>query len=292
MISRANLFNFAILLSLAFVWGSSFILMKIGLKGFSALELGSTRILIAALTLLPFALKAMRRIPKSAWKYLVVVGMCGNLLPAYLFATAQTVVPSAMSGMLNSTVPIFTLIYGLLWFGISIRKFQYIGIGVALVGSIMLFIPDLKDFDVNMIGYGSLIIVSTNFYAISLNTIARYLKEVRAVEIAALALLVVCPIPLVHLVFSGGEITQGDFALDSFVAIALLAIFGTALAIAFFNALVKRTSAVFSSTVTYLIPIVALFWGYFDGERIALIQLIGLAVVLGGIVLTRWQKRK
>ena len=159
-------------------------------------------------------------------------------------------------------------------------------------GSALLFYPDLKQFDIRTISFGLLILIATNCYALSVNTISKYLNDISAVHIASLALLFASPIPIFHLLgnleLTMGHISEGK----SFTAIVVLAIFGTALAIIFFNQLVKKTSPVFASTVTYLIPFVALFWGHFDGEPIHLIQVAGLVVVLGGILLTRLAKRK
>lgn len=108
-------FQFSILLLLAFIWGSSFILMKIGLKSFSSDQAAGIRMLLASVVLLPYSFKNLKSLQKKDIKSLLIAGFIGSFIPAFLFTKAQTQINSSLAGMLNSLTPVFTLIVGLLF---------------------------------------------------------------------------------------------------------------------------------------------------------------------------------
>jgi drug/metabolite transporter (DMT)-like permease len=130
------------------------------------------------------------------------------------------------------------------------------------------------------------VILATIFYAISVNVIRKYLSDLDAISISALAFLFLGPASgiyiystdFVSLLFTDGGKT-------AFIYIVILAVIGTSLAVVIFNKLVKDSSAIFASSVTYLIPIVALLWGVFDGENITIYHLAGVSVILSGVYL-------
>ena len=129
-------FQLSVLLLLAFVWGSSFILMKIGLKSFSSEQAAGIRMMLAALVLMPYALKYLRTVPKKDIKALLIAGFIGSFIPAFLFTKAQTRIDSALAGMLNSLTPVFTLLVGVLFHRIKFRWMQVMGISLGLLGAI------------------------------------------------------------------------------------------------------------------------------------------------------------
>ena len=287
MLYKERIFRWMVLIFLAFIWGSSFILMKIGLVKIPHNEMGALRILIASLALLPFGVRHWKSVEPKLWKYLVVVGLCGSGVPAFLFAYAQSHISSSLAGMLNSLVPIFTLLLGIAFFQSGVKIIQIVGVLTGLIGSFfLLYQPGLK-FDSNS-WYGLYIVVATVCYATSVNTIKRYLSHMSSAVITSVSLFTVGPVCGLYLLFFTGFTERFSFEKDfiiSFLCICTLAIFGTGLAIVVFNMLIKRVSALYASSVTYLIPVVAIFWGLVDGETISLIQIGGMTCILGGIYL-------
>ncbi len=288
MSEKANrLLPYFILLLLAFIWGSSFILMKVGLGALRPIELATLRVAIAGFSLSPFAIRAIHK-HRSKWKVLIGVGLLGNLLPAILFASAQTVIDSSLSGMLNSLTAVFTLLFGAWFFGIEASRRKWLGVLIALFGSGLLFAEDFLNTDIAQIKYGGLVLSATCCYGLSVNLIRNFLSGVRSIEVAALSLF---PVSIVSLII---YLSLGDFEVflspdgqKSIGAVVLLALTGTAFASVIFFYLVSKTSALFASMVTYLIPLVAIAWGVLDGERIHLFEISGMLVILLGVLLIR-----
>ena len=104
---RKTFSNYILLAILAIIWGSSFILMKKGLEVYSYTEVAALRLVIAFISLSPFIFFAIKEIKKRHWIPVFIVGIFGNMLPAFLFTKAQTVLESSLTGMLNSFTPFF-----------------------------------------------------------------------------------------------------------------------------------------------------------------------------------------
>ena len=282
-----------IFIALAVTWGSSFMLMKKSMYAssgsalLSPVEVALLRLAIAMFTLLPVFIFYIRKIPKSLWKYLAVVGVFGNGLPAFLFTFGQTQVSSSLAGILNSTVPLFTLLLGGLFFGLKTKIYNRVGILIGFIGTTIIILGGRIVLQFDSLFYPFLITVATLCYAISLNTIKRYLKDVNAVQITAAALTIVGIPSLVYLLFSDipAKIIDEPALQYAFGYTAILAIFGTAIALVFFNWLIKMSSALFASSVTYFIPIVAVLWGWIDHESVSALQIFGGAVILYGVYL-------
>lgn len=274
-----------ILLLLAFIWGSSFILMKRGLETYSFTQVAALRIAISFFCLLPFAVNYFKSIDKRYWKYLAVVGIFGNALPAFLFTKAQTELSSSLAGMLNSLVPLFTLILGLLLFKAKFKGNRFIGAFIGLVGAVGLVTSNGIDLENSNLSYTFYIVAATMCYAISVNTINRHLKEVQSLTITAISFLFIGP-PITSYLLTTDFIavtTTNPSAGISLLYISTLAIFGTVISLILFNMLIKKTSELFATSVTYLIPIVAIFWGVYDGEVINITQVVSIAIILIGI---------
>lgn len=290
---RKKIIAWIIFVSLAFIWGSSFILIKRSLFDgagnplLSPLEVALLRLFIAMMALLPVFLFFIRRIPRSKWKYLWVVGLFGNGFPAFLFTYGQTQVSSSLAGILNSTVPLFTLLLGALFFGMQTQKHNRIGVVIGFAGTTLIILSGRFVLQFDSLFYPFLITMATLCYAISLNTIKKFLVDVNAFEITAAALFVVGIPAGVILLFL--EVPQRILATESlhqpFLFTTVLAVFGTAVALVFFNWLVKMASALFASSVTYFIPIVAVLWGWMDGESVVALQFLGAAIILYGVYL-------
>lgn len=273
---------------LALIWGSSFILIKRSLEVFSAGEVGALRTTIAWLFLLPFALRRMRGFSQKQWLLFAVVGTVGSLIPAFLFAAAQTGIDSSLAGILNSLTPLFTLLIGLLFFRIKPAWFNILGVFLGLTGSIgLVYVSGNGNFTVNM-GYAALVIIAALCYAINVNTIKGFLQEVDSITITSLAFFTVGPIALGYLLvftpFTSTVSAKPD-ALAGMGYIAILAIVGTGLALMLFNHVIQLTSAVFASSVTYIIPIVALIWGIADGEHFKAGFLLWVLLVIVGVLM-------
>lgn len=285
--------QFILLLFLAIIWGSSFILMKRGLESFDNIQVACLRIIIAFLVLLPLIFRNFKKIKSNQWAPLFAAGMLGAVIPAFLFTTAQTHLSSSLTGMLNSLVPLFTVIIGILFFKIPIRILKIIGVGVGLLGAIGLILGQGADIHsagyslpVEHLPYAMLVVVATVSYATNVNFIKRFLAEISAVNITAFGFIIPSPIALIYLLTATDftEILSTDPAAKvNLMYIAILAIFGTSLAVILFNVLIKKVSPVFASSVTYVIPIFALSWGLFDGESVSYIQMLSILVVLIGV---------
>ena len=278
--------NYASLVFLALIWGSSFILMKRGLEVFDFMEVAALRIVIAFVSLTPFLPQAFKFVKPKHYFPIVISALLGNGMPAFLFTKAQTELDSSLVGTLNGTVPLFTLILGVYFFSAKPSKANILGIFMGLLGIVFLAFSTLKDgFAFN--GYIFLVVLATIFYATSINVIKKYLQDLNPASIAALAFLIIGPIAAVYL-FNTSFLYQLQTHPDGYKAlgyIALLSVLGTSMAAIIFNRLLNRSSAIFTSSITYLIPIVAIFWGVLDGEIITSYHVLGCVIILSGVYL-------
>ena len=244
---------------------------------------------LAWLSLLPFVWSQLKKIPTHLWIPLVVVGLFGNGIPAFLFTKAQTQLDSSLTGILNALVPLFTLLIAVFIFKTKVKGYNILGVLIGLTGAIWLVAGDgvvMKNAH-----YAWFVVAATICYAISLNTIKNYLGELNPIHITGLAFFFVGPPTLVHL-FSTDfleVINTHEKAWSALGYIFILAVIGTSMAVAIFNKLVARTTAIFASSVTYLIPIFAIIWGVIDGEHIALQHILGTAIIFAGIYLVNKQ---
>ena len=278
--------NYASLAFLALIWGSSFILMKRGLEVFDFMEVAALRIVIAFVSLTPFLPQAFKLVKPKHYFPIVISAFLGNGIPAFLFTKAQTELDSSLVGTLNGIVPLFTLILGVYFFSAKPSKANILGIFMGLLGIVFLAFSTLKDgFAFN--GYIFLVVLATIFYATSINVIKKYLQDLNPASIAALAFLIIGPIAAVYL-FNTSFLYQLQSFPDGYKAlgyIALLSVLGTSMAAIIFNRLLNRSSAIFTSSITYLIPIVAIFWGVLDGEIITSYHVLGSVIILSGVYL-------
>ncbi|MFA5781146.1 MAG: EamA family transporter [Bacteroidales bacterium] len=277
-----------IMIALAIVWGSSYILMKRGLEFFPAMQVGALRITISFLFLLPFALWRIKRVKKENLKYLVIVGFLGSGIPAFLFAEAQTGLDSQIAGIINSVAPLFVLIFGTLFFNVRVKWYNVAGVFIGLSGAIgLLSACGNKSFDSNL-GFGIYIIIATMLYSININVIKKYLKETDSLTITAISFIFI-GVPSIIYLMSGTDfitrLSETPGAMKGMGYLSLLAILGTALAGILYNYLIKISSVLFSASVTYIIPIVAIMWGTNDGEHFYLGYIIWIALIFSGIFL-------
>ena len=277
-----------LLILLALIWGTSFILMKRGLEVFSAGELGSLRVAAASLFLLPVALNSLKGLQAHQYVKLLASGLMGIFFPAFLFALAQTRLESSVTGIMNSLTPICTLLVGVIFYQQAFRRQSIFGIVIGLVGTIVLILANTGGSIGGVNYYASFVIMACVFYAMNLNFIKYRMTELNALTITSVSLLLIGPLAVTYL-FAFTDFTskmqQVDGAWTSFGYIILLGVMSTSLATILFNKLVKISSPLYTSSVTYLIPVVAVLWGVVDGENLYLGHFIGMAAIIGGVYL-------
>ncbi|MEP2773915.1 MAG: DMT family transporter [Fulvivirga sp.] len=290
MSENKNLLAWVMLIGLALIWGSSFILIKRGLDIYSASEVGALRIASASVFLLPFAIRGLRKVKARHWKLLFFVGLFGSLLPAFLFAKAQTQLPSSVAGILNALTPLFTMLIGILFFSQNINLKTTIGLLVGLAGTIFLIIAGSGGAISDLNYYGLYVILATIFYGANLNLIKYHISDLTARTITSISLLIVGPVSLIYLLLGTNFIDKTintDGAWFAFSAVVLLGVLGTAIALIIFNQLVKLTSPIFTSSVTYIIPIIAVGWGLLDNEQLFIGHYFGMGLIILGVYLSR-----
>ncbi len=278
---------------LSIIWGSSFILMKIGLdNNLGPYQIAALRIVAAGLLLLPIAIKSIRKIPAQKLPLIVLSGALGNLIPAFLFCIAEQELDSSLAGMLNSLTPIFVILIGALFFKKETPANKVIGILIAFTGSILLVLSKgpIKSTD-NLVN-PLLIVLATVMYGMNVNIVSKYLSHLSSLQVAALALSSNAVLALLVLYFTGFfSLSFHEVAiLKGTVASIVLGVAGTAIATILFYNLVKRAGAIFSSMVTYGIPFVAIILGvYFYNEHFSWQKAICLLIILFGVY---WANRK
>ncbi len=283
--------QWVILIFLSFIWGTSFILMKKGLASYTNHQVGAFRLFFAFLFYIPIAVTRLRLITKKNLKSLLIVGFIGNGLPAFLFTKAQTQIDSAIAGILNSLTPLFTLLIGLILYRSQVKLINIVGIFLGLFGAIGLVYKGPGELIYRTNWYAIFIVVATLCYGISVNEIKYKLHDMDGVTIASLGFFLVGPFAGLSLLFTdfSHALSTPDY-LQNLGFIAILALFSSAVAIAIFNILIKHTTAIFATSVTYITPIFAIFWGIFDGEKITLDQFLWVAIILVGVYLVNKQK--
>lgn len=277
------------LIGLALAWGTSYILIKKGLKAYSPEQLASLRIGITAFTFLPYFLWRLKKVDWKKWKQLFLVGFAGSFLPAFLFATAQTKISSSLSGVLSSLTPLFTLLLGIVFFSVKSSWTKSFGVLLGLIGAIWLLIVDRGLGDFEGMAYGIFVVGACFCYALSSNIVKTYLQEMSSIMISAISYMMVgIPASLFLFTTNFTEVlsTHPD-AWSSLTYIAILAITSTVLGSIFFFQLIQDTNVIFASTVSYLIPLVAILWGITDGESITYLHLLGMVIILCGVYLSR-----
>ncbi len=281
------------LIVLSLIWGSSFILIKKGLIGLSPIQLGSIRIIFSGLILFVAGFKGLKELSKTTLKWIAISGFLGTFFPAFLFAFAETEIDSAVASILNSIVPINTIILGFIAFKIFSSRSQIIGVIIGFIGTVLLITNGASLNSDQNYWYAFLVIIATIMYALSVNIIKRHLQNVPAITIAVGNFVVIIIPAILLLIFSGfftSEVLQSPELPMSLFYIVLLSIFGTAIAKVLFNKLVQISTPVFASSVTYLMPVVAVIWGFLDGESFGVWQGVATLIILLGVYLANSRK--
>jgi drug/metabolite transporter (DMT)-like permease len=280
------------LIELSIVWGSSFILIKKALIGVTPIQVGALRMIFTSIFLLLFAFPSIKKIKKKHWKYLVYTALTGTFIPGFLFAFAIYNIDSSIVSILNSLTPFNTLIFGAIVFGLAFKKKQLTGILVGLVGTLILILKGADLHPSQNYWYAFLVIIASVGYALNANMVKKYLSDLDPLAITTgNFLLLIIPATIV-LSFTDFFTTYKatETQLNSLGYVAILSIVGTGIAKTIYNKLVQISDPVFSSSVTYLIPIVAIIWGVFDGETLSFVQVLGAVIILFGVYLVNASK--
>ncbi len=272
---------------LSLIWGSSFILIKRGLVGLTAIQVGSLRIIFAALFLLIIGFSSLKKISLRQWKFVALTSIFGTFIPAFFFAIAETQVDSSIVAILNSLTPLNTLVLGIVFFGIQFQKRQVVGVFVGLIGCLLLVLSGASAHPGQNYYYVLLVVIATICYAVNVNLIKKYLPDLNSLSITT-GNFTVLLIPAL-IILSTTDFTQRinlETAQHSMVFVLILGVLGTGIANVLFFKLIQMSSPVFATSVTYLIPIVAFFWGLLDNEMLTPIQFFGAFIILIGVYLS------
>jgi drug/metabolite transporter (DMT)-like permease len=280
---------------LAIVWGSSFILIKKGLIGLTPLQLGSLRTVISSIFIFIIGFKSLKTILSHQWKWVVLSGFLGTFLPSFLFAFAETEVDSGVVSILNALVPLNAILIGLAVFKIVSTKTQIFGVLLGFIGASMLIFNSMElNPDQNYL-FAGFVILATLMYGFNVNIIKHYLQEVKPIAIATgnfAAIVIPALLVLILSDFFNVKTFENEAIYSSIGYIAILSLFGTVMAKIIFNNLIQISSPVFASSVTYLMPLVALLWGLLDGELFGLDQGFASLLILCGIYLANKKAKK
>jgi drug/metabolite transporter (DMT)-like permease len=279
MAEKRKIWHWLALLILSLIWGTSYILMKKGLESFSPYQVGALRIVITFVCLLPIALKHFHQLNKTNILSIIIIGLTGSVIPAFLFPLAETKISSSLAGMLNSLSPVFTLVFGITIYKRKAIGTQIAGVFLGLLGAAGLLYTGSFTFNI----YGLLVVLATILSGISSNEVSK-VKELNGIKITALSFFVTSPLAIIYLLFSDLSVpihTENWVRNLSFIGI--LAVLGSAIALVIYYLLIRDTSPIFASSVTYFIPIVATLWGLADNEQFYSSMLISIIFIFAGV---------
>ncbi|HEY4540256.1 MAG TPA: EamA family transporter [Faecalibacter sp.] len=291
---KISLQNWIILGVLALTWGSSFILIKQGLVSFTPYQVGALRLCFAGGVLAFWGIpNLIKRIPKNKIGYVALAGFTGNFVPMFLFPIAQTQVSSSMAGILDSLVPLFILLFGALFFQLRGTKNQILGAIIGFIGAVILIGGDGLTGE-NSFWHCMIIVFATALYGLNSLILTKYLNDIPSFQLSSSLFTIWLPPAIIILLFSGfptvfeGTVPQWQ----SLGFIAILGLIGTATAMILYYKLIQSTGPMFSSMVTYLMPVVSVFWGILVGEKITWLHIIGFILILSGVYLTQKPDKK
>ncbi|HEX5154189.1 MAG TPA: DMT family transporter [Parafilimonas sp.] len=278
---------------LALIWGSSFILMKIGLQHLNAFQVASIRILSAGLVMLPFAISGWRKVPGNKIITVIIAGLLGNFCPAFLYCIAEIKIDSALTSILNALTPLCAIIIGIAFFKLAVTRQKVLGVVTGFIGLVLLPVASEGAISFANISYASFVLIATICYGTNVHVVNHYLKELSSIDIASIALSCFIPPCILILVFTGFfhlPLAQHEF-IFSVAASFILGALGTALASVWFYTLVKTAGSIFASLVTYGIPFIAVLWGLIFGEHITVFAIGCLLIILAGVYIVNRKSR-
>jgi drug/metabolite transporter (DMT)-like permease len=286
---KPGFIDWLMLIGLSSMWGFSFYFIKKGLEAFSWSEVAAFRIFIAFCTLSPLLLFYRAKVPFRMLGYILLAGLLGSGLPPFLFSLAETNISSSLAGILNATTPLFALVFGALFFGLRTNRFQLMGVIIGFAGAVTIVLSRMEDAIVFHPGYALLVVAATACYGLSANILkSKIMKEdIHPIQISVYGFSFLGPFAGIYLWKTAAlsRSVHDPIAQESIIYLLILGIFGTGIAVLFFNTLTKRTSALFASFTTYLIPIVAIIIGLIVKEKLHWMQLAGFLIIMSGVLL-------
>lgn len=282
--------SWATLIFLSIIWGTSFILIKKALQAFDPTQVAILRMAISGLAFAPIFVYFFRKLEWHRWPFYIVIGITGSAIPAILYATAQTHLSSASAGILNSLTPIFTLIIGMVFFKNRTSNRQLVGIVLGFSGaSALILLNSSGAVLVRDLVYGLFIVAGTVCYATNVNLIKQYFQHVNSMHLSSFAFVLISIPALICIPFTDIPriVEEHPFGQTALFYLILLSVVSTVLALILFYRLVQQTDAVFGASVAYLIPVIALIWGFADGEAIGFQHIMSLAVIVVGVKMIR-----
>lgn len=280
------------LVILSLIWGSSYILIKKGLTGLTPIQLGSLRVIVTTIIIAPIGYQKIKHIPRQKMKWVALSAFVGSFFPAYLFAFAETEISSSITAVMVSLTPLFTLLISVFVFGEELLKKQVFGVLIGFTGIIVLINNELFASSFNIL-YIMFIVLAAFCYAINANVLKYKLSNIPALGIVFMSFLFMFIPAFIILCFSDfpfSDFTSDPLIIESIIYIVILALFGTAIAKVLYIKLLAISTPVFSVSTTYLMPVVAIFWGLLDGEEFKLTQFTGTAIILLGVYLVTKKK--
>jgi drug/metabolite transporter (DMT)-like permease len=274
------------LIVLSLIWGSSFILMKRGLESYTHMQVAAFRIFFSFIFLLPLTIRHLKVIHRDNLRSLIIVGLVGFAIPAFLFTKAQTNLDSLLAGILNSLTPLFTLIVGMLFYHSTAKPLHVLGLFIGLAGAVGLIWNGGSHVLKGINAYALLVMLATICYGINVNEVKFKLAGLSAIQITSLAFVFTGPLAGIYLLFT--DLQSAFDTHDSLINlgyIAILALFSSVIAVLIFNYLIKYTTPLFASSVTYMIPLFAIMWGVLDGEVLGILKVLWISIMLLGVYL-------
>ena len=287
-----NLRKWGTLIILSIIWGSSYILIKKGLTGLTPVHLGSIRVIITTILIAPIGYNKIKHIPKNKMKWVAISAFVGSFFPAYLFAFAETEISSSVTAVMVSLTPLFTLLISVIIFGEELLKKQVLGVIIGFLGIVVLIHNELLSSSFNIL-YVMFVVLAAFCYAVNANLLKYKLPNIPALGIVFMSFLFMFIPAFIVLFFSDfpfSNFTSNPLILESIIYIIILALFGTAIAKVMYIKLLAISTPVFSVSTTYLMPVVAIFWGLLDGEEFKLTQFFGTSIILIGVYLVTKKK--
>ncbi len=292
MEKKFDVYIFFIFVLLAIIWGSSFILIKKSLLTFTPLEVSALRVSISSLCFAPFVFYLRKSIPWKKLGLFIVVGLTGSGIPSFLYPIAQTEISSSLSGVLNGLTPIFTFLFGLMWFKRAFSKNNAIGVLLGFIGSAIMIVYGERLTGSGNEWYAIFVELGTVCYGFNVNFVESFFKGISALMVSSVSFFIIGPPAMLYLIFKGNYDSwlSNESFLFSLASVCTLSILATVICTIIFFHLIKKTNGVFSASVSYLIPVVAILWGILDGEAFGINHLVGMLLILSGVYLIKRKK--
>ncbi|MEP1123891.1 MAG: DMT family transporter [Ilumatobacter sp.] len=279
--------DWGLFVSVALIWGASFLFIDIGLDAFPPGLITFLRIGSGALALLVLP-KPTVTIAADDRARLVLLSVIWVAIPFTLFPIAEQYINSSVTGLLNGATPIFAASVAAVLLRQRARGPLLAGIVVGFVGISLISLPSIGDGASGARGV-VLVLAATVCYGFAINLAApmqqRYGSLPLMTRMLALATVWTAPYGL-------WEIGDASWEVGPFVAVLVLGVFGTGVAFAIMGALVGRVGSTRASFITYLIPVVSLALGIaFRGDTVAPLAVAGIVLVIGGALLASRARR-